>query len=648
MLSNNTIQQTWTHSWDAKGTMNLLNILFHNSLTDESPKAEQSADIRIPLRPHQRAVVAAMKKLEEDSFRGREFNTYTTYSNYGFIGDEVGTGKSLSILSFIAQMKIENAPIENYRLVSQNCAHLFTLEKRTVKSTDATLIVVPHTLFRQWQTYIKQQTTLKCFDVKSRANLNIDTFKNNVAEADIILVSNTLYNSLMEMAKENDVTWKRIFIDEADSIHITSTSVKLNAGFVWFISASWANFLLHGSVLRNHLYQYLTGPNEIPNLDPELKIWLANELGPNVTNAHYVWLRMKSPNFFRDFMSTSLFRSLQVIRCRQNFIDTSMTMPPLLYEQILCEEPMQYRVVNGLINHEIQAMLDGGDIQGALEELGVKAENPTSLLDAFLNQQNKELDRLKRELEFKEKNEYTSAKAKEEALARLQSKIESVERQIQTFKARMESLKTELCPICYEEPAMTTTTTMTPCCHRIFCAQCILACLARKPVCPMCRTSMSAKSIIHLDEKNTTTKTSSKKSKKEKQILLRKPEALLHFLISNPTAKVLVFSRYENPFAGLAMRCLEAGIQVQVLKGNKDCIASSVREFEAGTKRVLFLHTHSVGAGMNLVGASHVVLYHQMTPEEERQVVGRAYRLGRQEPLRVIRLVHSNEPSATV
>jgi len=645
MLSNN-IQQTWTHAWDAKGIINLLNILFHNSLSDESPEEEQPADIRIPLRPHQRAVVAAMKQLEEDSFRGRQFNTYTTYSNYGFIGDEVGTGKSLSILSFIAQMKIQNNPIENYRLVSQNCPHLFTLEKRTVKSTDATLIVVPHTLFRQWQTYIKDQTSLKCFAVKSRANLSIDTFKNNVADTDIILVSNTLYNTLMEMAKENDITWKRIFIDEADSIHITSTSVKPNAGFIWFISASWANFLLHGSVLRSHLNQYLTGPNEIPNLDPELKTWLSNELGPSTpTSTHYVWLRMKSPNFFRDFISTSVFRSLQVIRCRQNFIDTSMTMPPLLYEQILCEEPMQNRVINGLINQDIQAMLDGGDVQGALEGLGVKAEHPTSLLDAFLNQQNKELDRLKREKEFKEKNEYTSAKAKEDALARLQSKIESVESQIKTFKERMESLKTELCPICYEEP---TTTTMTPCCHRIFCGQCMLACLARKPACPMCRTSMSANSIIHLDEKNTTNKTSSKKSKKAKQILLRKPEALMHFLISNPSAKVLVFSRYENPFAGLAMRCNEAGIQVQVLKGNKDCIASSVREFEAGTKRVLFLHTHSVGAGMNLVGASHVVLYHQMTPEEERQVVGRAYRLGRQEPLRVIRLVHANEPSATV
>jgi SNF2 family DNA or RNA helicase len=46
---------------------------------------------------------------------------------------------------------------------------------------------------------------------------------------------------------------------------------------------------------------------------------------------------------------------------------------------------------------------------------------------------------------------------------------------------------------------------------------------------------------------------------------------------------------------------------------------------------------------MNLVQASHIVIYHAMTPEEERQVIGRAYRLGRKEPLSVVRLVHDAE-----
>jgi SNF2 family DNA or RNA helicase len=48
---------------------------------------------------------------------------------------------------------------------------------------------------------------------------------------------------------------------------------------------------------------------------------------------------------------------------------------------------------------------------------------------------------------------------------------------------------------------------------------------------------------------------------------------------------------------------------------------------------------------MNLVSASHVVLLHSMTQEEEKQVVGRAFRLGRTDPLQVVKLVHESEVS---
>ena len=167
----------------------------------------------------------------------------------------------------------------------------------------------------------------------------------------------------------------------------------------------------------------------------------------------------------------------------------------------------------------------------------------------------------------------------------------------------------------------------------------MITCLAKVNTCPMCRTLLAANKLIHVSDKI-------KVKKSEKKIQLpRKPEALLDFLLKNPTAKVLVFSRYENPFAILSTKCEESGIGVFILKGNKDCIANTIKEFESGKKRVLFLPTESAAAGINLVAASHVVLYHAMSTEEERQVVGRAYRLGRKEPLSVVRLVHQTETS---
>jgi SNF2 family DNA or RNA helicase len=311
-----------------------------------------------------------------------------------------------------------------------------------------------------------------------------------------------------------------------------------------------------------------------------------------------------------------------------------MTMPPINNIQIMCEQPPSQRIINGLVSREIQQMLHAGDIDLALESLGVKAEEPTSLLKAFMGQQNKELDRLKKTYDFKENIEYATQQAKDSALSSLKIKIESVEQQMKTFKERIDTLNEEACPICYDDLK---NTTLTPCCHRAFCGTCMLTCLAKSQTCPMCRTEITANKLIHVSDKKPT------KEKKTKQVYLRKPDALLDFIIKNPQAKILVFSRYENPFATLSMKCEEAGINVFILKGNKDCIANTIKEFESGTKRVLFLPTESAAAGMNLIAASHVVIYHAMTPEEERQVIGRAYRLGRKDPLSVVRLVHEAE-----
>lgn len=635
--------QIITNTWDGRGLIKMFNLLFKNSINNESPRSSNPPEIKIPLRPHQQAIICAMEKMEKESLIGRSYKEFKTFSNFGFVGDEVGTGKSLMVLSHIARMKDVTANIESSTLLQASCGNLFTIKNSITSSQDSTLLVVPHTIFRQWQVYIKEHSKLKVFAIKSKANLvetDDNKFANLVKESDFVLVSNTLYSETMDLAAIKNISWKRIFFDEADSIHITSTSKRPNAGFVWFITASWANFLLHGGSLRSNLLSLLTGgANALTNLDPEMCQWLKSEIG-QVNPADYyghngVYLRMKSPNFFREFISNNIFRSLQILRTRAEFIEESMTMPPINNIQIMCEQPPHQRIVNGLVSRDIQQMLHAGDIDGALDSLGVKAEEPTSLLDAFMGQQNKELERLKKTYAFKETIEYATIQAKDLALSSLKTKIDSIQQQMKTFKERIDTLKDEVCPICYDDLK---NTTMTPCCHRAFCGTCMLTCLGKSQTCPMCRSPITTNKLIHVSDKKAVVK-----AKKNIIELLRKPDALLDFIIKNPEAKILVFSRYENPFATLSEKCQKAGINVFVLKGNKDCIANTIKEFESGTKRVLFLPTETAAAGMNLIAASHIVIYHSMTPEEERQVIGRAYRLGRKDPLSVVRLVHEAE-----
>jgi len=55
------------------------------------------------------------------------------------------------------------------------------------------------------------------------------------------------------------------------------------------------------------------------------------------------------------------------------------------------------------------------------------------------------------------------------------------------------------------------------------------------------------------------------------------------------------------------------------------------------------MNSMQAGVGMDLKSATHVVLMHLMKTEEERQIIGRAIRLGRTEQLNLIRLLHEGE-----
>jgi SNF2 family DNA or RNA helicase len=79
------------------------------------------------------------------------------------------------------------------------------------------------------------------------------------------------------------------------------------------------------------------------------------------------------------------------------------------------------------------------------------------------------------------------------------------------------------------------------------------------------------------------------------------------------------------------------------LIGSHAVINNIIRKFENGEIKVLMLNASNYGSGLNLQMATDVILYHEMAKELETQVIGRAQRLGRNEPLVVHYLLHENE-----
>jgi SNF2 family DNA or RNA helicase len=647
------LQSSHSYSWANEYILRVIDMGFRNQLTSESPKIQQPSDIKISLRDHQKALVAGMFEKEKQSMQGIRIGDTVTYLNFGILGDEVGTGKSLVVLAYIAYMKSQTEFLQTQNsLLATSRNHIFTvLKKEFPVGKKPSLIVVPHNIYRQWQDYCKKQTVLNIFFAKSSKDISIlspsvlqdltkkEECRKSILDADAVLVSNTLYGELQGYAEENGIEWNRIFIDEIDSIYIPSTNPQPTAPFVWFISASWSNFLLNGNCIRPILLNYYN--NNVTRYTPQLGAWLRDEIGTDGSNSLFgrtLWMRIRSSRWLENYNSSHGLRGLSLLTCSKDFLKESRQMPQILESTLLCEQPISHRILSGVVSPAVQNMLHAGNIEGALLELGVNSDTPMNIVDAVTKEREKELERLRKTMAFKETMDYATPQAKTAALESLQVKINSVQEQIKSFKERLEAVQIEECPICYDDPKQTSAM-LTPCCHRIFCGACILQSLSRTPACPMCRGNIKINELIKLVKE----KKKEKKAEKEESKLLSKPKQLLKFLKENPEARVLVFSRYENPFLNLERDCDEQGISYHTLRGNKDVIAATIKSFEKGEKRVLFLPTHTMGAGLNLVSATHVVLLHAMTPEEEKQAVGRAYRLGRQEPLNVVRLLHQDE-----
>ena len=633
------------HTEQSIVALRILNQPYLNELTTASSRVDTaSIHLKVPLRAHQAAAVHSMIEQEKKLSTGMDISGQTMYGSWSILGDGVGVGKSLSVLAHIANLKSSAAFSPKMPRLTMPCSpYLYSMEKQTytdLSECNACLIIVPHTLYRQWCGYIKDQTNLKTFYISTKRNLEGAAFWNSMNDADVILISNTLYKEFTTKTY-NIVRFRRVYMDEADSIHISGSLPLPNTKFLWFITASWPNLLYPGINLwigYNLLHTTVFAENSIFHRDFSEQ-FRSNYMSrnPYYTFRYHV---VSSPFLRRILLPNHPLRGHLIIRCGSAFIAESISLPPLYRHIILCRSSLSYQVVSGVISAEVRNLLHAGDIQSALQLLGVGAEESTSLVDAVTDNRMKALRQLKKDYAYKAEREYSTPQAKEEALTALKHKIDHLEEQIRSIKERIENFKQEICPICFDEPQ---DAVLTKCCQRVFCASCILQSLARKLDCPLCRKITNPTEL-----KRITTNTMEKPVEKpvENQPPLKK-EALIKLFQDNPTGKFLVFSRYDNPFLQITAELEAVGIHgVREVKGTKDVIQNTLNMFQRGDLRCLLLNSIHAGAGLTITAATHIILLHAMEVEEEKQILGRAYRLGRKEPLNVYKLVHSDEMDA--
>jgi hypothetical protein len=614
--------------------LEVLQTVFTNALTEDSPITQQPAHIQVPLRIHQLAMLEAMRTKEEALQKGFRINEReVVYSDYVILGDRVGVGKTLMTLGHIGQMAGHNIDQPARMLHEHSNKHFFSLvSQENQEQIFDNLIIVPHTLFRQWQDAIQSQTLLKAFYCKSQRDLDRDDLLERLRINHLTLISNTLlpwFIHHITLRLGYAPRWQRVFYDEADSMKISSNCDRPDANMTWFISATFHNLLF-----SNEIYQsYVT--RQLPDVVVESYHPLIQEMLRTQIAAHpmIVYYKMLSHPFFsKHLQSNHPQKGHLVLSCDNDFLNTSVQLPPLHRRTVMCQASAQHALISHAVPQEVAIMLHAGDTEGALQALGVSSHTPLTLVEAVTGYKQRELDRLKRLLDFKKEEEYATPQAKEHAIQTLETRISKLEEQILQIQERITEASKDNCSICYES---NNNPLLTPCCSKKFCASCILEWMTRVPACPLCRHKFHPSELVNLSTSNVA-RTNSRLDKPKKL------EALLKVIEENPEGRFLIFSRFDNPFFDIE-RSIQEKYTFGYLQGNKDVIAKTLEKFEDGRLKILFLNSRNAAAGMNIPSATHLLLLHKMGNEEEKQILGRAYRLGRTQPLEMIYFLHEME-----
>ena len=402
-------------------------------------------------------------------------------------------------------------------------------------------------------------------------------------------------------------SWRRVFFDEADTIKISQTCELPKANMTWYISSSWQNLLLANHHYHSYLIRQIT-PEFLQGLCQELQEFVQKTVERHPT---VLFFRVQSLLFFKQHLdSKHPLRPYLVVRSDPSLLQESLQLPQIEEIIIRCRQPVNR--FDSEIPPQIEPMLHAGDIQLALQTLGIPQHTPTTIVGAVTEFYRRELETLKRQ----------NSEDDKERIHRLEAKIQGIQQ-------RLEQASKEVCAICYDPPE---NPVLTPCCSKLFCGQCMLSWMLRTSSCPLCRDPIHPSELTHIGSAMLPGPPQ----------LPKKQDALLRILKETPDGKFIVFSKYDNPLLDI-QHSFEQHFPCQTLQGNKDSIGKQLAAFEEGNIKLLLLNSRFAAAGLNIPSATHLILYHDMGSEEEKQIIGRAQRLGRTTPLKYIKLLHPRE-----
>ncbi len=379
------------------------------------------------------------------------------------------------------------------------------------------------------------------------------------------------------IAKYRNLAWKRFVFDEPGNVRVPSMH-EVIAGFYWFMTATVGRiYQFHNKCSTSFMFSFLTGY--------EYDWWLINKL---------------------------------TIRNSDELLEISFSSPRVDHKEYYASNKT-FTIVKNYASEMITQMISAGDITGALEALGGQ---PTDNLFELLKMTKKN-----KVLLLKEKITKISDGKHPQTVKKYLQTIRKLEKQTQEIQTQAQAVFDSDCIICYEPLK---NPVMEPACEKLFCGTCLLTWLKLSDSCPVCRAAIDTGNIYYVETEKV----------ERRSVCQDKLEVLLDILGTSPEGRFIIFSSFDQSFKNIVATLQTKNISFIEAKGSGKTIEANLKRFKAGEVNVLLLNSNHNGAGLNLQEATDVILYHKMETNTEVQVVGRANRIGRREPLTVHHLLY--------
>jgi hypothetical protein len=608
-----------------------INILRNGMLNSNSPKYIGKLDgIKMPLKDHQLTLLENMLCLETSAGGLVQIGHMKYQSNIGIIADNVGGGKSVSVLSLISvKPTITYAELPNQYINYENMGFIVYTNENNRIILNGNLIIVPHSIFIQWDKYIKKFTNLSTLKVNSQKSLKF-TLK-ELQDNTVYLVSNTFILDFLtrieEIVNNDKYLFQRVFVDEADNIKL-STKITPNGLFNWFITSSVENLIFPCG-------QYTTLKNEKEDYS-----WF------NIKTENIQGLKYKNyiKNLFDAITGTKLdvLDILGQIICRNEneYIQSSFQLDlPNIFGYI-CKTPAAINYLSTSLANKTELMnfINANDITALKETLGFKVESQESISQMLTANLQKTYNNEVKHYKYIESLDIDETD-KKERLSKITKKIDDINASIQHIQSRLVIDEHNICPICHD--SFSKPICNVSCCGQLYCMSCINnyfnSTKSIKSNCPCCRSTIGYTNITIISNENYLELKKPEKPKKE--------EVFEKLIKENPNSKWLIFSGYDGTFHTLIKKLESDGITFSKVMGTNSHIEKLIGDFNNGKIKVLLLNAFYFGMGLNLECATDILIYHTLNPELEKQVIGRAQRPGRNMPLNIHLLCHDNEIS---